>query len=547
MRPLLAAVTLSLCLVSFPSSRVFAAPPRLIVLVSVDQWPAEYLERFGRGRSDTGLLARIQGEGAWYDQCHHRHAYTLTGPGHATLLTGAHPAVHGIIGNSWYDRPTAKSVNCVQDDDARIVGGTWEYNVSPKNLLAPTLGDQLKLSTSGAAKVFGIAVKDRAAVLMAGRLADAAYWLDDKGQWVTSDHYRSDLPGYLRLLNEAHVADHFAGQAWNLLRDASQYHLYRPDDNPFEQPGYGMSKAFPHTLPAASDPNYYEQLTASPFANELLLAGAERLLVEERLGTDDVPDLLAIGVSSPDYVGHNFGPYSLEVEDMFHRTDERLGQFARVLDERVGAGHWTLALTSDHGVAPNPEFAKSQGLDAGRDPLGKLAEVQEKLEGMLSARFPVSEGQPKLIEKFESHQLYLRRSHPALIGHLDEAESLVANWLREQPAVVAAVTRHELVGGATGAGRLAEQLGAAFHPRRSGDVLFVLAPYYVYSGTTTATHGSPWRYDTHVPLMLVGAGVHRGAQSREVAPGALAATFARLLRLESPAAAAEPPLLEAVP
>jgi len=522
------------------------SPPRLVVVVSVDQFAYAYLDRFHDNYSPDGIFRRFEETGAVFTNCHHRHAFTLTGPGHSVFLTGAYPNTNGIVGNDWYDRTRGKGVYCVADADYPTIGGKKEDGISPRSLLVDTLGDVLKLDTAGKAKVIGLAIKDRAGVLMAGHSADAAYWFDSAtGNWVTSRYYRDDLPGYLRVFNESDIAEQYADSEWRLLLDASRYQHHRDDDSPLEKPPAGMTRAFPHRLSSANDPHYYNQVTTSPAGNSLTLLAAREIIVGEELGSDDVPDILAINLSSNDYVGHAFGPYSLEVEDMCYRTDVQLGELARYLDKQVGEGQWTMALSADHGVAPNPEFARERKLPAARNPLGSVGKMKEQLEKVLREALGVAESEPALVETVRDHEVFLHRDHKSLQGdRYIEAQRIVRDWLLEQSSVVAAATREQLLSG-SGGGGLDEAMRLAYHPRRSGDVLFVMSPYDI-NGSSAATHGAPWNYDSHVPLLLMGSGISPGRFDRPVSPAALAATLARILVIEPPAANVEEPLAEAL-
>jgi predicted AlkP superfamily pyrophosphatase or phosphodiesterase len=539
-----------------PATLLSAAErPKLIVVVSVDQLCEDYLIRFADNFSDEGAFRRVEREGARYTQCHHRHAFTVTAPGHAVQFTGAYPNTHGIIGNNWFDRTTGKGTYCCDDPSVEVVGLPGGKPMSPKNLLVETVGDVLKLATAGRSKVCGVAIKDRAAILMTGHNADGAYWLEGN-VWVTSTYYRRDLPGYLRVLNEQQAIERFRGRTWDLLLAKEKYHNSGPDENDWENPPKGWTSAFPHKLagPGELKPlEYGEHVLFSPFGNELTLEAAREIVIHEELGQDEFPDVLCINFSSNDYVGHAFGPHSLEVEDMTYRTDLQLGEFLRWLDEQVGAGNWTFALTADHAVAPIVEYARQFRLPAVRSPLGRLADVQGKLETLLRSQLGIgTEGKP-LIQKVEDNQVYLQHDHPAFRGEHHAAggpsdkfrfaQALVRDWLLAQPYVVAARTRDELTGG--GEGKLNQQLHRAFHPRRSGDVLYVLAPYCV-PGSRGTTHGSPWQYDTHVPCLLLGRGIARGTFDRAVSPACLASTVAELVGVDYPSANVEQPLHEAL-
>jgi predicted AlkP superfamily pyrophosphatase or phosphodiesterase len=536
---------LLLLVVSFFCGEFLAAAegPKLVVVVSVDQLCQDYLIRFRDNFSEDGGFRRVEREGAAYANCNHRHAFTVTGPGHAVQLTGAYPNIHGIVGNNWFDRLTGKDTYCCDDPSVQLLGLPAAKGVSPRKLLTETVGDVLKLASGNRSKVFGVAIKDRVAMLMAGHNADAAYWLEDN-VWTTSTYYRSDLPGYLRVLNEPQCTERFRGQSWDLTLPKDKYHNQGPDKNAWENPPKGFSSEFPHKLPAAGTltPLEFGDLAViSPFGNEVTLQTAREIVAGEQLGQDNFADLLCINLSSNDFVGHAFGPHSLEVEDMTYHTDRQLGEFFRWLDATIGRGTWTLALTADHGVAPIVEYAQQLRLPAKRSPLGKAGDVQGKLEALLRGRLTTAGDKPikPLVQKVEDYQVFLQQDHP----DFNAAQVIVRDWLLAQPDVVAAFTREDLV--KTGEGKLFQQVQRTFHPRRSGDVLFVLAPYCV-PGTKGTTHGSPWHYDTHVPLLLLGCGIAKGQFSREVSPASIASTVAELLGIDHPSANSEEPLREAL-
>ncbi|MCH2126957.1 MAG: alkaline phosphatase family protein [Pirellulaceae bacterium] len=531
-----------------PSSQhAIADVPRIVVVISVDQLCYEFLERFESNISETGMFSRVAREGTSFTNCHHRHAFTFTGPGHASIATGAYAPLHGIVGNSWYDRGTEILVNCVFDSTAVVLGATALEGTSPKNLLVPTLGDSLKLATARKAKVLSVSIKDRAAILMGGHLADGAFWFDiNTGNWVTSSHYLAELPGYLRQLNESGFAQSSAGKTWNLLRDVSTYRLHRPDNYHHEKPPLEFTREFPHTMSTTNQVAYFEQFITSRFANDYTLLTAREIIEFEELGQDDIPDLLWVGLSANDYVGHRFGPYSLEVEDIFYRTDERLGDLARYLDRQVGVGQWTIALTADHGVAPIPAYADNLGLASSPDPLGNLEQLQETLEASLASFLGAEEYDTKLVTRVEPTQIYLANGHPEMKGaRFTFAQRHIRDFLLGIPVVTAAITREALLSGG-GGGNLLGEFQKAFHPGRSGDILFVLAPYHSYPNDYAATHGSPWKYDTHVPLMFLGSGVKQGKHNFPTSPATLTPTLAKLLHVPSPAGCEIEPLLKAI-
>lgn len=535
--------------------------PSLVVVVSVDQLAYDYLQRFHRNFAADGVFLRCEREGVWFSNCHHRHAFTITAPGHAVQLTGCYPSDHGIIENEWFDRTTGKKVYCCADPAVKLLGTTIaDLPVSPRNLWADTLGDRLKI-LDRRSKVFGVAIKDRASILMTGHLADAAFWMSNDGLWITSDYYRKDLPGYLRAINESDALERYAGQTWDRLLPADQYLHGAAEDSFGERPYAGASADFPHVvLNDIKQANFVKQVAGSPFGNELVLAAAAAVLEHERLGQDDIPDMLCINLSSNDYVGHSFGPHSLEVEDMTYRTDRQLGAFVELINERLAGRSWVFALTADHAVGPVPEIMQKRGMPAGRDPFGKAAgnghyeALSASLEVVLrkSLKVAATEKQP-LVQFSTEKEIYLQVDHPALQGdRFAQAQRLARDYLLQQTPIAAAVTRQQMLSGVADT-RLDQMFRRAFHPKRSGDVLYALRPYHI-CGTAGATHGSPWQYDTHVPLLLLSQGAPSGEYASlrpgkyhaNVSPAQLAPTLARLLNVTPPAMCVEEAIEEAL-
>ncbi len=525
-----------------------ADQPQLVVVITVDQFCQDYLVRFSDNFSDQGFFRRVAREGTSYGNCHHQHAFTFTAPGHAVLLTGASPNTHGIIDNEWFDRDLKGMRYCVADPTVKVIGTESRKGMSPRTLLVSTVGDQMKLANRES-KVFGVAIKDRASILMAGHMANAAFWLDSN-KWVTTEYYRGDLPGYLAEINTNKVIEKYHSQKWELLLPKEKYHNNGPDENDWENPTKGFKSAFPHELAAAgAEPKIFgDQVLASPFGNEFTLMAARAIVTNEELGKDNVTDLLCVSFSPNDYVGHAYGPYSYEVEDMVYRTDLQLGEFARFLDQQVGAGKWTLLLSADHAVAPIPEHAQKLKLPAIRGPLPK-ERIKKEVDALLRDRLKADPLSPPIVQEAEDQQLFLLREHPALVGeNFARAQRLARNWLLLQPHVAMAKTRDELMSGS--GDRLHDQMRLSFHPRRSGEVLWVLNPYCIPAIDETTkkgtTHGSPWYYDTHVPLLAIGSRIRNSTSMRPVVPGALASTVALLVGVNPPGGNVEQPLLDAI-
>lgn len=505
----------------FAPSKAFAQQPKLVVIVAVDQLCQTYLERFSANFADNGFFKTAYSEGIVYTNAHHQHAFTFTAPGHAAISTGADPHVAGVIANSWYDRELAKKINCVYDPDATTIGGSAE-GTSPKNLLADTFGDSLKLATNGKAKVFSIGIKDRAAVLMAGHAADGAFWYDKKtGKWVTSDHYRDDIPGYLRVLDPAAM---FGGKEWKLTHPRDRYVNTRPDNYERESPRPDIGRTFPHQMPPADDKTIYEKITITPFGNQFVISSAREIITNEELGLDNIPDVICLGLSATDYIGHGFGPYSLEVEDGVLHTDTQLTGLYEFLGDYMGDRPWVMAITADHGVTPIPEYAATW-VNAKRNPLGNLSEFKNGLETHLQETCGEIEG--KYILHFEPAQVYFDHSH-VWSKPREAVYREAAKWIQSHPEVPLARSIGQLRSGRT-LNHFETMLQRAQH-HRSGEVLFILHPYHMQSGSP-ATHGSPYTLDTHVPLILCGpiAQNNKGVYPRPVGVTDLAPTLARML------------------
>jgi hypothetical protein len=532
-------------------------PCRLVVLVVFDQLRADYLSRWQSLFGDGGFQ-RLQRDGAWFRNCHYPYADTVTGAGHASLLTGCSPSEHGIVGNEWFDRATGRMVNCVAGDRYQqvptpptagmgrelVLGKRARGGVSPEQLLTPTLGEVLKEATQDRARIVSLSLKDRAAVLPGGRRADVCCWFDGStGRFVTSSYYRDRLPSWVKQFNQSRRADHWFGQDWTRLNPDLDYVRYSgPDDVPGEGTGVAQGRTFPHPLTGAlPKPGfaYYEALTCSPFGNELLLELTRRAIEAESLGQREVPDLLCVSFSSNDLIGHIWGPDSQEVLDVTLRSDLVVQELLDLLDAKVGKGNYLLALTADHGVCPLPEVSRSRGEDAGRlDPKA----LTQKAEAFLDQTFSQPPNQARWIEVASYPWVYLnRRTLKAHQADQSKVEEALAQWFQQQPGILTAYTRTQLLQGLPESDAMGQCIRRSFHPERSGDVVVVVKPWYIMfpSLTTGTTHGTPHPYDTHVPLLVYGPGIHpTAAQAQEeVAPPAVAAIFAEGLGIDPPAKA----------
>lgn len=511
----LAALTLALVLVQ----PALEPPPRLVVLLAIDQLRADYITRFESHY--TGGLRWLLEHGAYFADASYRHSSTVTAAGHATVATGMHPSTHGVVGNSWREAGKG-AVYCVSDDRHAAVGGPGD-GASPHALLADTLGDRLKES-SPESVVYSLSTKDRSAVLMGGRRADGAFWYSrDCGCLVSSTYYGDALPGWLREFNDAGPASSYAGRDWTRLGDdiALYERLAREDSFPTE--GGGTDSVFPHSL---GDTDFESTLTSTPFSDEIVLDAALAAVRSGELGADAAPDVLAIGLSATDAIGHRYGPFSQEAMDNHLRLDRRLGQFLSALDEEVGLERVAIALTADHGALPLVEHLAATGVDA----------LRLSAEEFWSAAQPGIEScgsgaMAEIVDNAGGRNLYWNEAGLSARGvSRHDASQCVAELLRPLPVVEQVWTAEQLAaGGGRGVALLFEN---SYFASRSPHLQVQFRPY-VYPGRPTGTgHGTAHDYDRRVPVLLAGSGFVPGRYRGVAGPEDLAPTLGAVLGLE---------------
>jgi len=536
---------LALAVATFAAGETTA--PRLAVVISVDQMRADYLVKF-RPYFGAGGFKRLLEGGADYQNCHYLHAVTKTAPGHATILSGVHADVHGIIGNEWLDRTTFLQGNSVEDVDSPLVGlpprvdryrnpqFAAKAGRSPRNFLGTTVGDRLKARFGATAKVFGLADKDRAAILMAGPKADGAYWTEE-GRFVTSVYYRRELPAWVAAFNAAGGAAQHFGEVWDRLLEKSVYDTVQgPDDAAGEQTEDGLPITFPKRVDggkAALSLSYYSAFDHTPWNNDWVEDMAEHLIKAEHLGEDVAPDLLCLGFSQPDKTGHAYGPDSHEILDSYVRLDRTLARFLDFLDRQVGLKNCVIVLTADHGVAPLPEKIQAA---KGAEAAGRIngAALDAHVAAALDAAFgPL----PENVNWWALRDNSGYHLNPLALLAKDLTAAQVAGKLRTallaHPMIATAYTREQL----TGPGSLdafGEASRLSYFPARSPDVIYIPKPYFIERFPTGATHGTPYEYDTHVPQVWFGAGVKPGVHPEPVHVEDIAPTLAGLLGLELP-------------
>ena len=496
---------------------------RMVLLIAVDQFRYDYLTRF---RTDyTTGFKRLLANGAVFTNAYLEHYPTVTAIGHSTMLSGATPSVSGIIGNDWFDRESGKSVASITDETVKPIGATDAAKASPRRLLVTTLGDEMRLASGvpkgapNAPRVVGISLKDRAAILPVGRGADAAYWFDTKtGSFVSSSYYMNDVPEWVQTFNGRRPADSLAGQPWLALSVGTPV---------FKQ------------LPKEIDSKLYEAVYGSPFGNQMLLEFTSTAIAEERLGQRGVADLLSVSFSSNDSVGHTYGPDSPQVRDIAIRTDRAIGQLLDRVDKLVGLQHTIVALTADHGVAPLPESLTERSLPGGRM---TNQELFGAIEQALTRRF--GEGRWLMATAGSSPYLnYLLIEQKQLDA--TEVRRIAAAAAMGVPHVARVYTRDQLLRGEVANDLIGSRVLRGFNAQRSGDLEIILEPYWMRQ-TTGTTHGSPYNYDAHIPLILMGRGVKPGRYVGRVALNDLAPTLATLIDVDAPAGSTGRVLTEAL-
>jgi predicted AlkP superfamily pyrophosphatase or phosphodiesterase len=516
------------------ASAIAQERPRLVVVISIDQFRGDYVERFSEhylpatSSKGVGGFKWLLKEGANYYNAHHAHVPTATGPGHAAILTGTGPQVHGIAGNQWYDRVGGKVAYCVADPSAKTLGGA-SGPMSARNLKSTTVGDELKMATSGKAKVVGIAFKDRAAILMAGHAADTVIWFDPRSGWVSSDYFSPSLPAWVEALNAQKLPLADMDKSWTPLLEDSAYAFSRV------MPGQAQRK------PVFSHP-VKDDWIGSSYGQEFLFRSVKLAVENESLGRDEIPDILAINLSSNDYVGHTYGPNSPEVFDISVRTDRLLSDFFNYLNKTVPGGlkNITFALTGDHGVVPIvEEAAQTYRLPAVRN---KPAELVAAVNAALDAKH----GAGKWVAAITEGNLYLNRPLVAEKGlDLNMLQDQAAEAAAAHAGVQFAIAGHRIMEGRVPAWDWFKVVSRSYNPKLSGDVVVTTMPGN-YEGSLGTGHFSPWVYDTHVPVILAGFGIKPGSFGRKAEVPMIAPTLSHLLGIEFPSGSTTELLWEAL-
>lgn len=515
--------------------------PKLVVGIVVDQMRQDYLYRF-YDKYGEGGFKRMMKEGFVSRNHHYQYANTVTAAGHASVYTGTVPAINGIIGNDWFDPISKTPVHNVGDSTVNTVG-SQDVGVgkkSPKNMLVSTITDQLQIANSFRSKTIGISIKDRGAILPAGHTATGAYWFDSKyGLFVTSTYYRNDLPKWVEDFNARKLPQEYAKQTWNTLLPIDQYVESTSDNQPYERALLGKeTPTFPYTLESRFG-NAFGGVTGSPYGNTLLKELAIAAVKGEQMGKGDVTDFLAVSFSTPDGIGHSYGPNAIEQQDTYLRLDKEFEEFFNFLDSYVGKGQYTVFLSADHGVMDVAGFWKQNKLPAGTL---SSSDLSKKLETALAKNF----GEGKYILAADNYQLYL--NHDVLKANkvtVDQVTEVVRDVIMHVDGFADAINLRKI-----GSSHLPEYLEGliknVYHTKRSGDIYLLTQPGWYGGGAQGTTHGSLYNYDTNTPFVLFGWGIKHGETFRRTYITDIASTIASLLHILSPSGNIGDPVYEAL-
>lgn len=514
--------------------------PKLVVGIVVDQMCYEYLYRFYDQFGEDGFK-KLMTNGANLRSTNYNYVPTYTGPGHASIYTGTTPSNHGIVGNEWYERESGEVINCVGDSTVQTIGAENASGMcSPKNLKANTITDQLKLTYPNA-KVISASIKNRGAILPGGHLSDGSYWYDyATGNFVTSTFFKTELPQWVKDFNALNYAQQYMSQTWDLFSPETNTTI---DDRPYEGKFPGVSSpTFPYNLAAIIDSANMapsKLMPYTPFANTFLTDFAINALKSEGLGEDNQTDMLCISYSTPDIIGHMFGPYSREIEDTYLRLDREIARLIKALEQKVGKKGFTLFLTADHAVVPVPQFLMDNNLPGG---YFYTSEAMDTLRNQMVEEF----GHDFILAQ-ENLNIYL--DHKAMKEQdvdAEDVEEFIAQVILDWEGVKRVFTREQLLESGMN-DEWSSMVSNGYNKSESGDVIFILEPGYLpkYQRSEEhpvgTSHGSAYGYDTHVPLLWYGSKV-TGDVFCDVKITDITATLAHILYVQKPNATTGKPI-----
>jgi predicted AlkP superfamily pyrophosphatase or phosphodiesterase len=502
--------------------------PKLVVGIVVDQMRNDYIYRYWDRYGNGGFKKLVNG-GYYLRNAHYNYVPTITGPGHASIFTGTTPKVHGIIANDWYDKVSDKELYCVKDENVEPVGiNVKARKRSPVHLLSTTIGDELKLNSNGKSKVFGISLKDRSAIFPAGHAANAAYWYDDSsGYFISSSWYVKELPSWLNDLNAKQLPKTYLQKGWSTLKPIETYTNSIADNNAYEKAANKKdTPTFPYDYSAYSVPGKYGMLKQTPYGNTITKDMAIACLKNEKLGKDEYTDLLTISFSSPDIIGHEYGPRSVEIEDVYLRLDLELEELIKTLDAEVGANNYVLFLTADHGAAEVPNYLKDNKIPADY--------FDEKiLEKQLKEYFIKNFNDEKILIGCFNQQVFLNEDKLDKINR-QYVEQKLCDYLVTINSISEAYPSVVLKNSSSDGRDAKSLMQMGYNHQRSGNVAYELKPGWMDHEKTGTTHGASYSYDTHVPLIFYGSGIEKGSSLDYIKITQIAPTISDILKINYP-------------
>ena len=522
---------IALSLFSCKVEKKVTQKPKLVVGVVVDQMRYDYLTRFA-DKYGKGGFKRLLNEGFSLENAHYNYIPTYTAVGHTSIYTGTTPTNHGIIGNHWYDKYLKETIYCVDDNNYKTVGNDGKGGKkSPYRMLTTTITDQLRLAQNMKGKTIGVAIKDRSSILPAGHTANAAYWFDggSKGEWISSSYYMNELPNWVKEFNASKKADEYLSKPWETLYDINTYTESIVDDNEFERPFKGQEKpVFPHNIPELrSKNNNYSILKAIPAGNSFTSDFAKAAIIGENLGKSEYTDFLAVSFSSTDYVGHQFGVASKEIEDTYLRFDKDLEDLFNFLDTQVGKDNYTLFLTADHAAVQVPSYLQSLKIPANYFSYKKFNDFLKEV----TLKYFKSD---ELIENTSNFQIFLNKEAiEKLKLNIHEVSQKIADEVINFKGIYKAITARDMQANSYTKGIL-NSLQNGYNQKFSGDVLLIPNPSTISYPKKGTTHGSGYSYDTHIPIIFYGNGINHGSSKKKYEITDIAPTLANLLQVEFP-------------
>lgn len=501
--------------------------PKLVVGIVVDQMKMEYLYRFADDFSNDGFK-RLMNKGYTFHNTHYNYMPTYTAPGHASVYTGTTPSVHGIVGNDWFNKATGKEMYCTDDASVATLGGGTksEGEMSPRNLQATTITDELKLATKFEGKVIGISIKDRGAILPAGHFADWAFWYSKTGNFVTSTYYGENMPKWAQQFNDEKHYLEYTNQTWDLLKPKETYNESLNDNNPYEGKLFKKQAFFPYNMKEMYENNDAGVLRTSPFGNNLIVDFAKKAIQGEQLGQDAITDFLTVSFSSTDYIGHALGPRSIELQDTYLRLDLAIADFLNYLDKTVGKNQYLVFLTADHAGAENVTYLKDNKYDVDNI-------LSKNFENSLHA-FSEEHFGADLLLNYSNFNLFFNKELIQQKGlELTKVKEAFKTFLYQQKFIKRVYTEEEIMSNG-GTDYYLNCISRGYDPVQNGELVFVFKPAYIEYSSTGTSHGSPYTYDTHVPLLFYGWKVPKGESHQKKYITQIAPTLAQKLKITLP-------------